>query len=83
MFLTFVIKPDIREILRLYYILSIFSCFCCFRFFQENYPYAVKVNNFGLYPIFDPLDQANLICVRYFSSKMIKETYLGYTLSMP
>ena len=36
------------------YILSIFMCFCCLRFFQENYPYAVKVNNFGLYLIFAP-----------------------------
>ena len=62
------------------YILSIFMCCCCFRFFQENYPNAVKVNNFGSYPIFDPLDQANLICVRYISSKLIKETYLGLYL---
>ena len=28
--------------------------FCCFQFFQENYLYAVKVNNFGSYPSFDP-----------------------------
>ena len=35
------------------YIFSIFMCFCCFRFFQENYPYAVKVINFGSYPLFE------------------------------
>ena len=47
------------------YILSIFLCFCCFQFFQENYPYAVKVNNFGSYLLFDPLDQANLMFLTY------------------
>ena len=36
------------------YILSIFMCFCCFQFFQENYPYVVKVNNFGSRPILEP-----------------------------
>ena len=41
------------------YILSIFMCFCSFHFFQENYPYAVKMNNFGSYTLFDPLDQDN------------------------
>ena len=64
------------------YILSIFICFCCFRFFQENYPYAVKVNNFVSYPLLDPLDQANFICFRHMSSKLIKEKYLGYILNI-
>ena len=26
-------------------------CFCCFWVFQENYPYAVKMNNFCSYSI--------------------------------
>ena len=58
MFLTYVIKVNKTKYLE--YILSIFVCFCCFHFFQENYPYAVKVNNFQSYPLIDPLDQANL-----------------------
>ena len=53
------------------YILSIFICFCCFQFFQENYPYAIKVKNFGSYPSFGPLDQAHLRCFRNMSSKLI------------
>ena len=61
MFLRYVIKVDKREVLRLYFkhihVLLLFLVF-----FQENYPYAVKVNNFGSYPSFDPLDQANLRC---------------------
>ena len=40
------------------YILSTFMCFRSFGLFQENYPYAVKVNNFGSYALFDPLDLA-------------------------
>ena len=60
MFFIYVIKVDKREVLRLYfehiYVLLLFSLFL------ENYPYAVKVNNFGSYPIFDFLGQANSIC---------------------
>ena len=59
MFLTYVIKVDTREVLG--YILSIFMCYCCFWFFQENYPSALIVNNFDSYALFDPLDQANFI----------------------
>ena len=33
------------------------------------YPYAVKVNKFGSYTYFDPLDQANLRC---FFTNVIK-----------
>ena len=59
MFLTYVIKVDKREVPRLYfehiYVLLLFSVF------QENYHYAVEVNNFWLYAFFDPLDQANFI----------------------
>ena len=62
MFLTSVIEVDKREVLSAGNILSIFMCFCCFKISQENYPYAVKVNDFGSCPSFDPLDQANLIC---------------------
>ena len=46
------IKVDEGEIPILYSIILI--CFCCFRFFQANYPYAIKVNNFGSYPLLDP-----------------------------
>ena len=60
MFLTSIIKIDREEYLD--YNLSIFVCFSCFQFFQENHCYPVKVNNFGSCPLFDPLDQANLIC---------------------
>ena len=60
MFLTYVMKVNKREVLRLYfehnYVLLLFLVF------QENYPYAVKVNDSGSYPSFDPLDQANLRC---------------------
>ena len=62
MFLTYVIKVEKREVLSLYFkhihVLLFFSVF----FFQENYPYMVKVNNFDSYPILAHLDQANLIC---------------------
>ena len=58
MFLTYVIKVDKREVLRLYFkhihVLLLFLVF-----FQENYPYAVKMNNFGSYLSFDLPDQAN------------------------
>ena len=49
---------------------------------QENYPYSVTVNNFGSYALFDPLDQVNLMCFLIMSSKLIKEKYLGYILSI-
>ena len=58
------------------YILSIFMCFCCFKFFQENYLYAVKMNNFGLYPSFDPLDQANSRCFLRYVIKVDKREVL-------
>ena len=60
MFLTYEIKFDKREVLRLY-----FTHICVvllFLDFQENYLCVTKINNFGSYPIFDPLDRANLIC---------------------
>ena len=60
----------------LYYILSIFVCFCCFQIFQENYTYAV--DNLDLYHVFDSLDRANLICFLGVSSKLMKEKYLKY-----
>ena len=44
------------------YIFSIFVWFRCFQIFQENYLCAAKENDFGSYPFFEPLDQANLIC---------------------
>ena len=68
MFLTYfinvvdkgVIKVDKGEIVRVYFkhtcVPLLFSVF-----FQENYPYVFKVNNFGSYRIFGPPDQANLI----------------------
>ena len=64
------------------YILSIFMCFCCFYFFQENYPHAVKVKKFGSHSYFDPLDQVNLRCFCHMSSELIKEKYSGYILSI-
>ena len=60
------------------YILSIFMCFCSFGLIQENYPYDVKVNNFGSYPLLTPLDQANFICFDVCQ----EEKYLGYNLSI-
>ena len=62
------------------YTLSIFVWLCCFSIFQENYLCAAKKNNFGSYPSFEPLDQANFRCFRYISSKFIKEKYSGYIL---
>ena len=60
MFLAYVIKVDKREVPRLYfehiYVLLLFSVF------QKSYPHAVKKKKFGSYPLFDHLDQANLIC---------------------
>ena len=60
MFLTYVINLDKGEVLILYF--EHIHLLLLFLVFQENYLYAVKVNNFGSYPSFDPLDQANLIC---------------------
>ena len=60
----------------LYYILSIFVCFCYFQIFQENYTYAV--DNLDSYHVFDSLDRANLICFLGVSSKLLKEKYLKY-----
>ena len=53
-------------------------------FFQENYSYIyeVKVNNFWSHYIFDPLDQANLICFGDISLKLVKEKYLDNILSI-
>ena len=76
MFLTYVITVDKREVLRLF--LKHIHVLWWFLVFPGNYPYAVKVNNFGSYPSFDPLDQANLICYLHMSSKLTKEKYLGY-----
>ena len=36
------------------YIMSMFMFLWCFWFFQENYSYVVKVNNFGSYSYFGP-----------------------------
>ena len=60
MFLTYVIKVDKREVFRLYF--EHIHVLLLFLVFPGNYPYAVKVNNFGSYTSFDPLDQANLRC---------------------
>ena len=60
MFLIYVINFDKREVLRLYF--EHIDMLLFFKLFQENYPYALKMNNFGLYPSFDSLDQANLRC---------------------
>ena len=68
MFLTYVIKVDKREVLRLYF--EHIQVLLLFLVFKKNYPYAVKVNNFGSYPLFDPLDQANLL-LSVFSRKII------------
>ena len=43
MFLTYVIKVDKREVLELY--LQHIHVLLLFLFFQENYPYAFKVNS--------------------------------------
>ena len=71
MFLTYVIKVDKREVPRLYFkhihmlLLLVFP---------GKLPLAVKVNNFGSYPSFDSLDQANLRCFLHMSSKLIKKS---------
>ena len=60
MFLRYVIKVDKREVHRLYYkhIHMLLLCLV----FPGKLPISVKVNNFGSYPSFDPLDQAHLKC---------------------
>ena len=60
MFLTYVINLDKGEVLMLFF--EHIHLLLLLLVFQENYLYSVKVNNFGSYPSFDPLDQANLIC---------------------
>ena len=60
MFLTYVIKVDKREVLRLYF--EHIHVLLLFLVFPGKLPLAVKMNNFGSYPSFDPLDQANLRC---------------------
>ena len=60
MFLTYVIKVDKREVLRLYF--KHIHMLLLFLVFPGKLPLVVKVNNFGSYPLFDPLDQANLRC---------------------
>ena len=60
MFLRYVVKVHKREMLRLYF--KHIHVLLLFLVFQGNYPYVVKVNNFGSYPSFDCLDQTNLIC---------------------
>ena len=60
MFLTYVIKVDNREVLRLY--LKHIHVLLLLLDLPGNYSYAVKVNNFGSYSLFDLLNHANLIC---------------------
>ena len=61
MFLTYAIKVDKREVLRLYF--KHIHVLLLFLVFPGKLPsYTVKVNNFGSHPSFDPLDQANLRC---------------------
>ena len=61
MFMTYVIKVDKKEVLMLY-----FKHICVVSLFLDipgNYLCAAtEENNFGAYPFFDPLDQANLRC---------------------
>ena len=60
LFFRYLSKIDARAHLRLY-----FKHICVvllFFDFPENYLCAAKENNFGAYPSFDPLDQANLRC---------------------
>ena len=61
MFSTCVIKVDKREVPRLYF--KHIHMLLLFLVFPGKLPLAVKVNNFGSYPSFDPLDQAYLKCV--------------------
>ena len=62
LFFRYLSKIDARTHLRLYFkhiCVVLFNLHCCFSIFQENYLCAAKNNNFGSYPSFDPLDQAN------------------------
>ena len=72
MFLTYVIKVDKREILRLYfkYIFVLLS------FFLENYPYTVKVNNLAHITSLLPVGSGQFDTFFGMSSKLIKEKYL-------
>ena len=60
MFLTYVIKVDKREVCKLY--LKHIHMLLLLLVFPGKLPYAVKVNNFGSYPLFDSLDHAYLRC---------------------
>ena len=79
--LTCVIKVDKRKILCPHfehtYVLLLFLFF-----FQENHNYAIKVNNFASYPLFDPLNQANSIYFGICHQKLLQEKYFGYILSI-
>ena len=61
-FFTYVIKVDKREVLRLY--LKHICVLLLFLVSPVKLPFCsqLKVNNFGSYPLFDPLDHANLTC---------------------
>ena len=63
MLLTYVRKVDKSEVRRLY--VKHIHMFLLFLVFVGELPLCcqgVKVTNFGSYPLFEPLDQANLIC---------------------
>ena len=60
MFLTYVIKVYNGLLVRLYF--RHIRVLLLFLVFPENYPYSVKVYEFGSHPSFDPLHQANLTC---------------------
>ena len=60
MFLTYVIKVDEREVLRLYF--KHIHVLLLFLVFPGKLPLYHKRDQFGLYPFFDPLDQTNLRC---------------------
>ena len=60
MFLTYVIEVDKRKLVRLHF--RHIRVLLLFLVFPENYPYSVKVYEFGSHPSFDPLHRANLTC---------------------
>ena len=61
MFLTYVIKVDKREVFRLY--IEHIHVLLSFLVYPGKLPsYSQGEYNFGSYPSFDPLDQANLTC---------------------
>ena len=70
-----VIKVNEGEYLA--YMLSIFVCLnVAFCFFPGKLPiYIYEVNNFWSQYIFDPPDQASLICFVDISLKLVKEKY--------